>query len=196
MIDIFITEGLQMAISPLAVAGIGISGIGAIGNIFTRNKQKKEREKAMSQMRSDIRNRQVENKSWYSKNAMLDYTQRADSQNLLKNLRDNLKKRTNSAKSTAVITGATPAAQAVEKEVAAKAVSDTYSNVTAMGQRYKDNVTNQYLRRSEDLDRQMFSLNRMGLSAQEHDYNRRAGSWSNLLQTGLNVAAGSVLNPN
>ncbi|MDR2917858.1 MAG: hypothetical protein LBV72_00625 [Tannerella sp.] len=183
---IFGGGGVMMAILPvLAIAGLAAAGAGAIGSGITRKKQKQ----ALNNMRAGVAKEQAENKSWYNANALSDYTQRADTQNLFKNLRDNLKRSRDTTTSTAAITGATPAAVAAAKERDTKAVSDTYSNVAAMGQQWKDNITSQYLRRKDYLSNKMLGLDQQGLQ----DYDRQSQNWGNLMNSGLNVAAGSAM---
>ena len=177
-------NGLQMAFIPvLAIAGLAAAGAGAIGSGVTRQNQKKK----LSQMQADIRGQMADNRSWYNANYLTDYTQRADAQNLFKHLQDGLRRRRDITTATAAVTGATPAAQAAAKEADARVIGDTYSNVAALGQRYKDNVTNQYLRRQDLLNARM-----LGLDQQDYaGYDRMAGSWMNLMGSGLNTAAGA-----
>lgn len=175
-----------MAILPvLAIAGLAAAGAGAVGGAITRKKQRQE----LNNMRAGVAAEQAENRAWYNANALSDYTQRADAQNLFKNLRDNLKRSRGVTASTAAVTGATPAAVAAAKERDTKAVSDTYSNVAAMGQQWKDNVTSQYLRRKDFLSNKMLGLDQQGLA----DYDRQAQNWGNLMSSGLNLAAGSAM---
>jgi hypothetical protein len=94
----------------------------------------------------------AENKAWYNANALGDYTQRADSQNILRSLRENLDRQNKIAANTAVITGATPEQQAVQKGQAGDVIADTYANLGAMGQQYKDRVTEQYFNRKYALE--------------------------------------------
>lgn len=181
-----VTGDVQMAILPvLAIGGLLAAGAGAVGSSVTRNKQKK----ALRNMQAGIDAEQRENTNWYNANALTDYTQRADAQNLFKNLRDNLRRNRDVTKSTAAVTGATTASIAKAKEQDSKAISDTYSNVAAMGQRYKDNVTDQYLRRKDYLRNQG-----LGLAQQDYQsYDRVASGWHNFMNSGLNTAKGAVM---
>jgi hypothetical protein len=149
-------------------------GITAIGAGHNAGMKRKEIEDTLGSMRG-------ENQAWYDANALSDYTQRADAQNLMRQLREGLKKRTKAAQQSAVVTGATVEQQAVEKEATNKAISDTFANIGSMGQQWKDNITNRYLARKQQLD----GLH-MGLMDKE------ATSWENLMQTGLNTMGGSA----
>lgn len=157
-------------------AAIG-AGVGLVGSIFGGSKAAKQRRK----MNRYLNEQDAENKAFYNANALSDYTQRADAQNLMKQLRDNLTKQNKTAANMAVVTGATPEQQAVQKEQSNKVISDTFSNLGAMGQQYKDRVTDKYLSRRQDIANQ-----RMGIM------NQKAQSYENLMNTGLNMISGSV----
>lgn len=157
-------------------AAIG-AGLGLAGSIFGGIKASKQRKK----MNRYLNEQDAENKAWYNANALSDYTQRSDTQNLMKQLRDNLGKSNKRAENMAVVTGATPEQQAVAKEQSNKVISDTFSNIGAMGQQWKDQVTNRYQARRENIANQR--MNMMGQKAQ---------SYENLMNSGLNMMGGSV----
>ena len=157
-------------------AAIG-AGVGLVGSIFGGSKAAKQRRK----MNRYLNEQDAENTAWYNANALSDYTQRADTQNLMKQLRDNLTKQNKTAANMAVVTGATPEQQAVAKEQSNKVISDTFSNIGAMGQQWKDRVTDKYQARRENIANQ-----RMGIM------NDKAKSYENLMNTGLNMISGSV----
>jgi hypothetical protein len=181
---IFGTDGVQMAVLPiLAIVGLAAAAAGATGTAVSQNKKRKK----LTQMQQDVEGDMSRNKAWYSANALSDYTQRADAQNLFKNLRDNLKRNRDVTTSTAAITGATPAAVAASKEADTKAISDVYGNVAAMGQQYKDNVTNQYFNRQAWLRNAMLRLG----NTEMEGYQQISNAWSNLAGSGLNAAAGA-----
>jgi hypothetical protein len=116
-------------------------GVGLIGSLFgsiSANKQKKRQQ-------AELNRQDAENTSWYNANALGDYTQRADAQALLRNLRETLAKRTTALNNSAVITGATTDALNSEKEQANKTIADVYSQLGAQGQAYKDSITDRYL---------------------------------------------------
>lgn len=157
-------------------AAIG-AGVGLATSIFGGSKAAKQRRK----MNSYLNEQDAENKAWYNANALSDYTQRADSQNLMRQLRNNLDRQNKIASNTAVVTGATPEQQAVQKEQSNKVISDTYANLGAMGQQWKDNVTNRYLSRRDNIANQ-----RMGMMDQ------KAQSYENLMNSGVNMISGAV----
>ena len=162
---------------PLSIATIGSGAIGLVSGLFGANKAAKQRKK----MESYLKQRDAENTAWYNANALSDYTQRADSQALLKNLRDNLSRQNKIAANTAVVTGATPEQQAVQKEQSNKVLSDTYSQLGAMGQQWKDQVTDKYFSVKNNIANQ-----RMGM------YDAKARNYETLFDNGINMAANSL----
>lgn len=159
------------------LGGLIGAGAGLVGSIFGGNKAAKQR-KAMDRY---LNQQDADNTAWYNANALSDYTQRSDTQNLMKQLRDNLTKNNKRAENMAVVTGATPEQQAIAKEQSNKVISDTFSNIGAMGQQWKDRVSNRYLSRRQNIADQ-----RMGIM------NQKAQSYENLMNTGLNMIGGSV----
>lgn len=155
----------------------GAVGLGA--SIFGGSKAAKQRRK----MNQYLNQQDTENKAWYNTNALSDYTQRADAQNLMGQLRNTLTKQNKIAANTAVVTGATPEQQAVKQEQSNKVISDTFSNLGSMGQQYKDRVTDKYLSRRENIANQ-----RMGMME------GKAQSYENLMGSGMNMLGGSLGN--
>lgn len=157
---------------PLIIgAAIGL-GKAIAGGVKASNQRRK--------MDAYLNQQEADNKSWYNANALSDYTQRADTQNLMKQLRDTLGRQNKRAAGSAVVTGATPEQQAVQKELSNKVISDTFSNIGAMGQRWKDGITDRYLARKQNITNQ-----RMGMTAQQ------AASGENLMNDGLNTIGGA-----
>jgi hypothetical protein len=157
-----------------AVIG-GAIGLGA--SLIGGNKAAKQR-----RLMEDYLNQQdTENKAFYNANALSDYTQRTDVQNLIKQLRDNLGRQNKAAANTAVVTGATPEQQAVAKEQANKVISDTYANTGAMGQQWKDRITDRYMARKADIASQRMNI-----------MQGKAVSGENLQSNGLNILGNSA----
>lgn len=162
--------------------GAAIGGaVGLVGSLFGGNKAAKQRKK----MEKYLNQQDAENKSWYNANALSDYTQRADAQNLMGQLRNTLTRQNKIAANTAVVTGATPEQQAVQQEQSNKVISDTFSNLGSMGQQFKDRVTDKYLARRQDIAGQRMNM-----------MEGKAQSGENLQSNGLGMlsnAAGSLL---
>lgn len=153
----------------LIVPGLG-TAVGIGSSIYGGIKAGQERKR----MSNFISGQQSDNEAWYNKTYYGNYMDRADTQALMKNLRDNLKTQSDRNAQTAVITGATPEAQLAAKEQANKAITDTTSRVAAMGQQWKDGVQNQYMQRKNQLSGMEYG--EMGASA---------NSFENLMGSGI-----------
>lgn len=94
---------------------------------------------------------EADNESWYNKEYYTDYTKRADSQNLLKRLKETTDTNNKRNEMTAAITGATDESVQASKDANNKVVSDTMGNLAAMGAKYKDNVMSTYMGRKDNL---------------------------------------------
>jgi hypothetical protein len=152
------------------------AGVGLLGGIYGGIKAGQERKK----MERYLTGQEQQNEAWYNANALSDYTQRGDTLALMRNLRENLKKQNRSATNTAVVTGATPEQQAIQKELSNEVISDTYSNIGAMGQRWKDSILDRYMQRKDN-----FSNQRVGMM------NQSANSYENLMNNGFNMTGTS-----
>ena len=163
--------------APIIAAAL-ISGVaGLASSLFGGSKEGKERRK----MAQYLQQREADNKSWYNANALADYTNRSDVQNLIRVLRENLSKQNKATANSAVVTGATPEAQAVAKEQSNKVIADTYANIGAIGQQYKDRITDRYLAQKNYFDKMQFGMSEAS-----------ATSYGNLMNNGLNIMAGSL----
>ena len=127
-------------------------GIGLASSIYGGIKAGEERKK----MQTYLSGEKSDNEAFYNKNYYGDYTQRADTQNLMKQTRDMLKRNNEVAANTAVVTGATPEATNADKEQSNQVITDTMSNVAAQGQRWKDNIQNQYMNRKNQLSNMQY----------------------------------------
>lgn len=134
---------------------------------------KKRRAMAAERNKWNAENEALFNKDYYS-----DYTQRADSQNLIKQMRDEMKDQTKIDNNVAAVTGATPEAVNAAKEGRNKAMSSVFSTIAANGQQWKDRAKDRYLSRKQTLQ---------GLAYD--DMNQDAQSSNNLLYNGINGLA-------
>lgn len=160
----------------IAVGAIG-TAVGLGSSIYGGIKAGQERKR----MAKYLSGEKSDNEAWYNKNYYSDYTQRADTQNLMKNLRDNLKKNNEVASQTATITGATPEAQAVQKEQSNKVITDTTSNVAAMGAQHKERIQNQYMGRKAQLGSQEYG-----------EMEGAAQGYENLMGNGIKAMGNSI----
>jgi len=127
---------------PLIQAGIGLGQ-----SVYSGIKAGEDR-KAADALQAK---QEADNESWYNKEYYTDYTKRADSQNLLKRLKETTDTNNKRNEMTAAITGATDESVQVSKDANNKVVSDTMGNLAAMGARYKDNVMRTYMGRKDNL---------------------------------------------
>ncbi len=146
-----------------ALAGLVSSGMGAIGEGKERAAMAAERQKW-----------NAENEAMYNKDYYGDYTQRADTQNLIKRMRDEQKSQNKIDENTAVVTGATPETQNAAKEQRNKAMTSVFSNIAAQGSTFKDRAKDQYLNRKASLQGMEYD-----------DMNQNAQSSNNLLYNGI-----------
>lgn len=153
----------------------GVVGLAAAG-ISAAQAAKKRR-----QAQAVLEGQNRDNKSWYSASALGDYTQRSDVQRLMAQLRDNLRERNRADASTAAVTGATAESVAASKDSANRTIGNAYGNISAMGQLYKDRITDQY---------QQMKNNYAGVTA--GNASQDAASYENLMRSGLNLATSSA----
>ena len=93
----------------------------------------------------------AENEALYNKNYYGDYTKRADSQNAIRQMDDQMKKADKVEQNVAAVTGATPEAINASKERRNKAVTSLYSNIGANAMQYKDAAEGRYQARKAQL---------------------------------------------
>lgn len=170
--------------NPGLIAGAvqGVVGLGT--SIFGGAKANRERKR----MEQRLAQEQADNQAWYNANALQDYTQRADTQNLVRNLRENLQGQQQAAANMAVVTGATPEAMAAQRAQSNKVIADTYSNISAAGQQWKDNITNQYLARKDALTGQQVGAMQSNAQSYENLMNQGIG----MFNSGVSTIAGGV----
>lgn len=152
-------------------------GLGLAGSIFGANKASKKRK----QMNANLNQQDADNTAWYNANAYQDFTQRADQQALMANLRDNLAKRAQAQTNMAVVTGTTPDQLAVAQNQNNETIANVYNQLGAMGQRWKDSITDRYMARREAINNQ-----RLGV------LNDGAKSYENLFGNGMGLMSSSV----
>ena len=133
---------------PLIQAGIGLGE-----SIISGNKAANDRQKAEALQQKQL----ADNETWYNNEYYTDYTKRADSQNLLKRLKETTDSNTKRAEMTAAITGATDESVQADRNANNKVVSDTYGNLAAMGAQHKDNVQQTYMARKDGYNRNTYN---------------------------------------
>lgn len=133
---------------PLIQAGIGLAQ-----SVSSGNKAGDAREKAEALQQKQL----ADNESWYNNEYYTDYTKRADSQNLLKRLKETTDSNTKRSEMTAAITGATDESIQADRNANNKVVSDTYGNLAAMGAQHKDKVQQTYMARKDGYNRNTYN---------------------------------------
>ena len=128
---------------------------------------------------------EADNESWYNKEYYTDYTKRADSQNLLKRLKETTDTNNKQNEMTAAITGATDESVQAGRNANNKVVSDTFGNLAAMGARYKDNVMQTYMGRKDNLSRQAYN------SLMQKAQSNETGMYNGINQVGAGVMGAS-----
>ena len=153
------------------------AGIGLGGAIYGGIKAGQERKR----MENYLTTQESGNEAQFNKDYYADYTNRADTQALMKKMRDNLKQENKITNQTAVVTGATPEAVNVQKDQNNKVVTNTMSNVAASGQQWKDRVQDRYLNMKNN-----YAQMRYGNMAAS------AASYENLMGNGIAAMGSSV----
>ncbi|MDR0541655.1 MAG: hypothetical protein LBH19_05520 [Dysgonamonadaceae bacterium] len=133
---------------PAIQAAIGL-GQSIYGGIQAGN-ARKQAEALQAQQRA-------ENEAWFNKEYYSDYTQRADSQNLLRQMRETIADNNRRAEATAAITGATPESVQAQRNAGNKVMADTIGNLAAQGAKYKDNLMSQYLGQKYNLQNSQYN---------------------------------------
>ena len=153
----------------------GVTGLG--GAIFGGVSAGKNRRRALR----EVRGAQADNQALFDSQYYADATQRADAQNLMSHLRDNLKKRGQQSANVAAVTGATPEAQLAQREQDNQVITDTYRDIGARGEAHKDKVMDRYVNQKNALTQGIIDMR-----------NQRAQSGEQMMSNGLD-AMGSAL---
>ena len=120
------------------------------------------------------------NNSVYLADYYSDYLKRADSQNALRKMRDEMRRQGQRYMNTAVITGATPEATAARQYDRNRVMAGMVGNLGAMGEQFKQRAKDRYLAGANQISM---------LDNQEAQ--RQALSGNNLMYNGLG-ALGSL----
>lgn len=129
----------------LSVIGAGLGVAGGIAGAFGAANAMRKYDDSVNRMAAD-------NENWFNKEYNSDYTQRADAQRMLTQVKDFAKNRVRQAEGQAAISGATPEAEALAKKDASDAVADATGNIAAAGAQYKQGVMDKYLTQKSNLD--------------------------------------------
>ena len=162
---------------PLTILGLigSLGGIlaGGLGSASANRKARKQLDKQLQ-----------ENENMFKKDYYQDILNRSDVQNLLSTYRKNLSDAVRAQRNSAVVTGATPEAEAAVKKVNARALSDTVGNIAAMGQQVKDNAKTNYLNQKNYL-----------LGQKAGQYAQNAASWTQIASNSGNLLVSLFTTP-
>ena len=128
---------LSTALSLGTLASQAISGIA--GSIVGAQRERAARARQAS-IRRDMEGR---NNSAYLADYYSDYLKRADSQNALRKMRDEMRRQGQREANAAVITGATPEAIAARQYDRNRVMAGMVGNLGAMGEQFKQRARNQ-----------------------------------------------------
>lgn len=129
---------VQFIPAAMSLIGAGIGG-------YSEGQKRRAMRRKMAQM-------DAENKALFNADYYADYTQRADAQNIIKKMRDDFRRQSKNDENAAVVTGSTIEAQAANKAGRNRAMSNLFSNLGAMGERYKDRAKDRYLARKSQIE--------------------------------------------
>jgi|GEM_PF-1369220 len=146
--------------------------IGAGQAIYGGIQEGKQRKK----MADELSRWNADNEAWYNSNFHGDFTQRADAQNIIRQMREEMNRQSSIDSNTAAVMGTTNEVQAANQEGRNKGMANLFGGLAAQGQHWKDNVQNRYLARKQ------------GLQGMYYDtLGGRAESANNLMYNGINT---------
>lgn len=133
-----------------AAIGAGVKVLGSIAGGIAAAKAAKNAKGMISEQKA-------ENKRWYEEESAKDYTQRADAQASLNNMREMLLQHHKNAMASQAVSGGSDEAAALAKQQANDALAQTTSNLAQQAQSYKENIQNQYRAQDAALQNQLIN---------------------------------------
>jgi hypothetical protein len=152
------------------------AGVGLFSSIFGGVKSAQASRKA----ERELKQQRQANEDWYRKRYNEDYTQTAEAQRLLSQARTMAQDQLRDAAGRQAVMGGTETVNDA-RESAAKAVSETLSDLAVLGSQRKDAVENQYMNRSQQLSQQFQQM-----------YNQRAANAAAAASQGMQAGMGLV----
>lgn len=132
-------------VDPISIAGMAVSALGSIYGAVQANVNRKKAEGILEQQKADLQ-------EWRDREMNTNYLQRADSQALLKDVREQGEEYMRSMNNDAVRAGMSDEAKVAMAQQANKAYSNAASQLAAAGQQHKDNVENTWLSQKDKYD--------------------------------------------
>lgn len=161
-------------IPTLITGALGLAG--GIAGAFGANAQ--ARKAAEQQQRRDQFNNALFQRQYYQ-----DAINRADTQNFLRTLRNNMRETVEQQNNTAVITGQTPEAVAATKEANARAYADAIANIDATNATRRDQALTQHQAAQNQSFNDWIKL-----------YNQQAANWQNFASQAFGIGAKAIGN--
>lgn len=122
--------------------------LGAAGSIFGGVKASK----AMKRMKRNLEEQKRENQAWFDRRYNENATQRADAQQAISLMREEMNKRNQAAAGAQAVMGGTEESLAAAKAANNQALADATAQIAVNGERRKDAVEQQYQQRDAQLD--------------------------------------------
>lgn len=122
--------------------------LGAAGSIFGGVKASK----AMKRMKRNLEEQKRENQAWFDRRYNENATQRADAQQAISLMREEMKKRSQAAAGAQAVMGGTEESVAAAKAANNQALADATAQIAVNGERRKDAIEQQYQQRDAQLD--------------------------------------------
>ena len=122
--------------------------LGAAGSIFGGVKASK----AMKRVKRNLEEQKRENQAWFDRRYNENATQRADAQQAVSLMREEMKKRSQAAAGAQAVMGGTEESVAAAKAANNQALADATAQIAVNGERRKDAVEQQYQQRDAQLD--------------------------------------------
>lgn len=122
--------------------------LGAAGSIFGGISASK----AMKRIKRNLEEQKRENQAWFDRRYNENATQRADAQQAISLMREEMKKRSQAAAGAQAVMGGTEESVAAAKAANNQALADATAQIAVNGERRKDAVEQQYQQRDAQLD--------------------------------------------
>ena len=132
-------------VDPISIAGMAVSGLASIYGAVQANANRKKAEAMLEQQKADMQ-------EWRDREMNTNYLLRADSQALLKDVREQGEEYLQGMSNDAVRAGMSDEAKVAMAQQANKAYSDAASQLAAAGQQHKDNVENTWMTQKDKYD--------------------------------------------
>lgn len=142
-----------------------------------------------------LKNQRDENKKWYEQKMAEDYTQRSDSQNILRKQRELLQEQYQRARATNIVAGGTDESLALQQAAANDAMGDTMADIAANASAYKEGVENQYRAKDAELNQQQFGIEQNKAKAISEAAGQVGSAVSGLINGASSKASSKYLTP-